>query len=117
MSEVALRESVGIIENEHGRFKTNVVLAKVLPVLLFIPFKSRRLVATKTEYSLYLILSIQLYVQSPSAGSIASVPLGPPLLRSGPRCSVAAQPETGVTQDFAFSCQIFVLGPIASRLP
>jgi hypothetical protein len=28
-SEVALRESVGIIENKHGRFETNVVLAKV----------------------------------------------------------------------------------------
>src|SRR6266404_1531696 len=70
-SEVALRESVRIIENEHGRFKTNIVLAKVLPILLFIPFKSHRLVATKTEYSLYLMLSIQLYVQSPAAGSIA----------------------------------------------
>ena len=67
-TEVALGKSIGIIENEHCRFKTNIVLAKVLPVLLFIPFKSHRLVATKTEYSLYLRLSIQLYVQSPAEG-------------------------------------------------
>jgi hypothetical protein len=38
-SEVALRKSVGIIENENRRFKANIVLAKVLPVLAFVPFK------------------------------------------------------------------------------
>jgi len=42
-SEVALRKRVGIIENEHGCFKANIVFAKVLPVLLFIPFKSHSL--------------------------------------------------------------------------
>jgi hypothetical protein len=39
-SEVTLRKGIGIIENEHGRFKANIVLAKVLPILLLIPFKS-----------------------------------------------------------------------------
>jgi hypothetical protein len=39
-SEVALRKSEGIVENQNGSFKTNVVLAKVLPVLVLIPFKS-----------------------------------------------------------------------------
>jgi len=39
-SEVTLRKSIGIIENEHGRFKANIVLAKVLSILLLIPFKS-----------------------------------------------------------------------------
>lgn len=48
LSEVALGKSIGIIENEHGRFKANIVLAKVLPVFLFIPLKSHNLVATKT---------------------------------------------------------------------
>ncbi len=46
-SEVALRKSVGIIENEHGRFKANIVLAKVCAVFLFIPFKSHKLVANQ----------------------------------------------------------------------
>src|SRR5580700_5363846 len=45
-SEVALGQSIGIIENEHGRLKANIVLAKVLPVFLFIPLKSHNLVAT-----------------------------------------------------------------------
>ncbi len=39
-SEVALRKSVGIIKNENGRFKANIVLAKVLLVFVLIPFKS-----------------------------------------------------------------------------
>src|SRR5215831_8281017 len=39
-SEIALCDSVGIIENENSRFKANIVLAKVLPVLVLIPFKS-----------------------------------------------------------------------------
>jgi hypothetical protein len=47
-SEVALGQSIGIIENEHGRLKANIVLAKVLPVFLFIPLKSHNLVATTT---------------------------------------------------------------------
>jgi hypothetical protein len=97
-SEVALRESVGIIENEHGRFKTNVVLAKVLPVLLFIPFKSHRLVAPKTEYSLYLRLSIQLYVQPLAAGSIAP-PQSRVFILFTPRHFDCETPSPSIRQD------------------
>jgi hypothetical protein len=61
-SEAALGKSIGIIENEHGRFKANIVLAKVLPVFLFIPLKSHNLVATTTAYGLFLQVSIHLYV-------------------------------------------------------
>ena len=61
-SEVPLRKSVGIIENEHGRFKANIVLAKVCAVFLFIPFKSHELVATNTEYGLLSPVSIHVYV-------------------------------------------------------
>ena len=61
-SEVALGKSIGIIENEHGRFKANIVPAKVLPVFLFIPLKSHNLVATTTAYGLFLQVSIHLYV-------------------------------------------------------
>jgi hypothetical protein len=38
------------------------VLAKVLPVFLFIPLKSHNLVATTTAYGLFLYVSIHLYV-------------------------------------------------------
>ncbi len=70
-SEVALGKSIGIIENEHGRFKANIVLVKVLPVFLFIPLKSHNLVATTTAYGLFLYVSIHLYVHYPAmrAGS------------------------------------------------
>jgi hypothetical protein len=61
-SEVALGKSIGIIENEHGRFKANIVLAKVLPIFLFIPLKSHNLVATTAGYGLFLHVSIYLYV-------------------------------------------------------
>ena len=61
-SEVALGKSIGIIKNELGRFKANIVLAKVLPVFLFIPLKSHNLVATTTAYGLFLHVSIHLYV-------------------------------------------------------
>src|SRR6266436_9013839 len=40
-----------------------------------------------------------------------------PLLRPGPRCSVAAHPKVGVTHDSAFPCPILVLPPIASLSP
>ncbi len=39
-SDVTLGNRVGIIENENGRFKANILLAKILPVLLLVPFKS-----------------------------------------------------------------------------
>jgi len=39
-SDVTLRNRVGIIENENGRFEANIVIMKVLPVLLLVPFKS-----------------------------------------------------------------------------
>jgi len=39
-SKVTLRNRVGIGENENGRFEANIVLVKVLPVLLLVPFKS-----------------------------------------------------------------------------
>jgi len=63
--EVAFRRCLGIIENEHGRFKANIVLAKVLAVFLFIPLKSHNLVAITTAYGLFLQMSIYLYVHRP----------------------------------------------------
>ncbi len=41
-SDVTLRNRVGIIENENGSFKVNIVLAKILAVLVFIPYESHR---------------------------------------------------------------------------
>jgi hypothetical protein len=38
---VSSRNGVGIIENENGSFKANVVLAQVLAVLVLVPRKSR----------------------------------------------------------------------------
>ncbi len=40
-SDVTLRNRVGVVENENGRFEANSMLAKVLPVLLLVPFKSQ----------------------------------------------------------------------------
>ena len=40
LSDVTLRNRVGIVENENGRFEANIVLVKVLPVLLLVPLKS-----------------------------------------------------------------------------
>ena len=37
---ISPRNGVGIIENENGSLKANVVLAKVLAVLVFVPGKS-----------------------------------------------------------------------------
>jgi hypothetical protein len=37
---VTLRNRVGILENESGRFEAHIVLVKVLPVLLLVPLKS-----------------------------------------------------------------------------
>jgi hypothetical protein len=42
------------------------VLAKVLPVFLFIPLKSHNLVATTTAYGLFPQVSIHLYVHHPN---------------------------------------------------
>ncbi len=55
-----------IFRSEVGRFKANIVLAKVLPVFLFIPLKSHSLVATTTAYGLFLYVSIYLYVHYPA---------------------------------------------------
>lgn len=38
--QIALSKCVRVVENQNGRFKANVVLAKVLPVLAIVPFKS-----------------------------------------------------------------------------
>jgi hypothetical protein len=38
--QIALGESVRVVENQNGCFKPDVVLAKVLPILAVIPFKS-----------------------------------------------------------------------------
>ncbi len=40
LSDVTLRNRVGIVENENGSFKANVVLAKILAVLVLIPYES-----------------------------------------------------------------------------
>jgi hypothetical protein len=37
---VLLGERIGIFENEKGSFETHVVLAQILRVLVFIPFKA-----------------------------------------------------------------------------
>jgi hypothetical protein len=37
---VMLRNRVGIVENENGSFKANIVLAKILAVLVLIPYES-----------------------------------------------------------------------------
>jgi hypothetical protein len=37
---VTLRDRAGIVENENGGFKANIMLAKVLAVLVLIPCKS-----------------------------------------------------------------------------
>ena len=39
-SDVTLRNRVGIVENENGSFKANIVLAKILAVLVLIPCES-----------------------------------------------------------------------------
>jgi len=91
-SEVALGKSIGIIENEHGRFKANIVLAKALPVFLFIPFKSRNPVATTTAYGLFLHVSIHLYVHGPQYEPGGLSPFHRPCSpRSVPRSGRAAQ--------------------------
>jgi len=72
-SEVALSKSIGIVENAHGRFKANIVFAKVLPVFLLIPLKSHNLVATTTAYGLFLHVSIRLYVHAMLGVKIRSV--------------------------------------------
>ena len=40
LSDVTLRNRVGIVENENGSFKANIVLAKILAVLVLIPYES-----------------------------------------------------------------------------
>jgi hypothetical protein len=91
-SEVALGKSIGIIENEHGRFKANIVLAKALPVFLFIPFKSHNPVATTTAYGLFLHVSIHLYVHRPQYEPGGLSPFHRPCSpRSVPRSGRAAQ--------------------------
>lgn len=59
-------KNIGIIENEYGRFKANIVLAKVWPVFVFIPLKSHSLIATTTAYGLFLRASVHLYVHYPA---------------------------------------------------
>jgi hypothetical protein len=39
-SDVTLRNRVGIVENENGGFKANIVLSKILAVLVLIPYES-----------------------------------------------------------------------------
>jgi hypothetical protein len=63
-SDVTLRNRVGIVENENGRFEANIVLVKVLPVLLLVPFKSHGSPRLGGEYGPRAHLSIHLYVQS-----------------------------------------------------
>jgi hypothetical protein len=56
------------------------VLAKVLPVFLFIPLKSHNLAATTTAYGLFLHVSIHLYVHCPAirTGASKQLRLSPP---------------------------------------
>jgi len=60
--DVALCHRVGIVENQPRGFEANVVLAEVLPVLVFVPFKSHG-PTTFTGYSHPSKMSISLYVQ------------------------------------------------------
>jgi hypothetical protein len=66
-SEVALGQSIGIIENEHGRFKANIVLAKVLPV--FCSSHSNRITWSppRQHKAFFLNVSIHLYVHRPDS--------------------------------------------------
>jgi hypothetical protein len=71
---ISSRNGVGIIENENGSFKANVMLTKVLAVLVLVPCKSH----SNARYTAYLsgkAMSIYLYVhqensrpQKPRAG-------------------------------------------------
>jgi hypothetical protein len=47
--QITLSKGVRVVENQNSRFKTNVVLAKVLPVLAIIPFKSHGRLRTIKE--------------------------------------------------------------------
>jgi hypothetical protein len=49
---VTLRNRVGIVENENGSLKANIVLPKILAVLVLVPCESHSKVATKTAYLL-----------------------------------------------------------------
>jgi hypothetical protein len=60
--KVQLRDRIRIVENENRSFKTNIMLAKVLPVLILVPFKSHGWVATETAYPRKPSMSIHLYV-------------------------------------------------------
>jgi len=39
---ITLSDGIGIVENKDCSLKTNIVFAKILPVLVLIPFKSHR---------------------------------------------------------------------------
>ena len=60
-SIVTLRNCIGIIENENGSLKPNIMLAKVLAVLVFIPSESHTN-GDDTAYLLDLTVSIRVYV-------------------------------------------------------
>ena len=60
--EVPLRDRIGIVENEYGSFKTNIMLAEVLPVLVLVPCKSHSKSRQRQDISGTLAMSIRLYV-------------------------------------------------------
>lgn len=58
------RNGVRIIENQRGRLKTNVMLAKVLPVLDLVPLKSHHEPRPNEEYPPPVQMSIHLYIHT-----------------------------------------------------
>ena len=65
---VPLRNGVGIVENENGSLKANVLLAKVLAVLVLVPCKSHSN-ASYTPYLLGRVMSIYLYAHRSAEGN------------------------------------------------
>ena len=61
-SEITLRNSVRIVENKNRRLKAHIVLAKVLPILLLVPFKSHSWSRPRQNTVFAFILSTHLYL-------------------------------------------------------
>ena len=59
---VTLRYGIGVIEHQDGSFKPNIMLAKILTVLVLIPFKSHRRQLQEQNTRCRLKVSIHMYV-------------------------------------------------------
>jgi hypothetical protein len=59
---IALRHRAGIVENENGSFKANIMFTEVLPALVLIPLQSHSWSRPKTANRPKPRVSIRLYV-------------------------------------------------------